>query len=54
LARLDASDQPLGAVALIGLYLAHDITVEVNTGAASREALLVCQTADLSLAHLMA
>src|SRR5690242_19728085 len=48
-ARLDASDQPLGAAALLTRHLAHDITFEVDTGAAGREAFLIHQTIDVSL-----
>jgi hypothetical protein len=47
--RLDASDQPLGAAALLTRHLARDITFEVDTGAAGREAFLIHQTIDVSL-----
>jgi hypothetical protein len=49
LARLDATDHPFGAAALLARHLARDITVEVDTGAASGEAFLVRQTIDVSL-----
>jgi hypothetical protein len=49
LARLDASDHPFSASALLARHFARDISVEVDTGAASREAFLVRQTVDVSL-----
>jgi hypothetical protein len=49
LARLDASDQRLGAAALLNRHLARDIAFEVDPGAPGRESFLVHQTIDVSL-----
>src|SRR5215471_190194 len=51
LARLDTSDQPGGAAALLSRHLARDITFEVHTGVAGCKGFLVHQAVDVSLQH---